>query len=361
MAVLSAMVRSGRARARPCRGSCRDSVASTSPTTRHRPCSASTAAMMRPARICAPRLGFAAIERVARRDGPASGGTWRVTSRSPRSLSSRTDARRRADDARVVDVDGVGDDRRRRIGARGGRRSTVTASAMPSEKLRPRQPEVATPRTGDDAATVKRPSSGAPKRPRIGSAHRPTSNDVAGARRKAMSPPLLTDARATPARSNDAISSSATLPATAAIAVMKRPSRACGAAGGDHAPRDGAARLDRPRSTRRRAAAAARRPARRARRESAARRARRRRSTTSARPRRRRCSRSARAGSASGPRRARAARAPLIASSRSARRAATARRPPRRRRASRRPRARRRAGARAPCGRRARGSRRPSS
>ena len=26
--------------------------------------------------------------------------------------------------------------------------STVTASAMPSEKLRPRQPEVATPRTG---------------------------------------------------------------------------------------------------------------------------------------------------------------------------------------------------------------------
>ncbi len=52
---------------------------------------------------------------------------------------------------------------------------TVTLSAMPSEKLRPRQPDVAMPRTGDAASTAKRPASGAPSRPRTGSAHTPTS------------------------------------------------------------------------------------------------------------------------------------------------------------------------------------------
>ena len=36
--------------------------------------------------------------------------------------------------------------------------STVTESAIPSEKLRPRQPEVAIPRIGEEAPMPKRPS-----------------------------------------------------------------------------------------------------------------------------------------------------------------------------------------------------------
>ncbi len=68
--------------------------------------------------------------------------------------------------------------------------STVTLSAMPSEKLRPRQPEVAMPRTGDEAvdaeAAVELPAA-------RGSVTRPTSTStVSPARCKAMSPPLLT-------------------------------------------------------------------------------------------------------------------------------------------------------------------------
>ena len=58
----------------------------------------------------------------------------------------------------------------------------VTLSAMPSEKLRPRQPEVATPRTGERASTAKRPASGAPARASAGSATTPTSNALPGAR-----------------------------------------------------------------------------------------------------------------------------------------------------------------------------------
>jgi len=105
----------------------------------------------------------------------------------------------------------------------------VTLSAMPSEKLRPRQPDVAMPRTGDAASIAKRPSSGDAKRAIDGSAQTPTTNDSPGARWSAMSPPLLTAARAMPGAANAATSSSATLPATAAIAVMKRPAAACGA------------------------------------------------------------------------------------------------------------------------------------
>ena len=53
-------------------------------------------------------------------------------------------------------VDGVGDQRRRGIGRGGVAASTVTASAMPSEKLRPRQPLVAMPRTGSAARITRR-------------------------------------------------------------------------------------------------------------------------------------------------------------------------------------------------------------
>ena len=120
--------------------------------------------------------------------------------------------------------------------------STVTLSAMPSEKLRPRQPEVAMPRTGDAAAIVKRPSSGKPATPRRGSAQTPTSNDVPGVSRKAMSPPLLIEARAMRGSSKAPSSSSATLPATAAIAVMKRPPSRMRSARRDHAPRHRPAR-----------------------------------------------------------------------------------------------------------------------
>ena len=84
-------------------------------------------------------------------------------------------------------------DRRRGVGRRrASRASTVTLSAMPSEKLRPRQPEVAMPRTGIAASIANRPSGAAPRSARAGSATMPTSNDAPGARCSAMSPPLLT-------------------------------------------------------------------------------------------------------------------------------------------------------------------------
>ena len=91
-----------------------------SPTTDQRPCSESTAATMRPAAICAcasaaPRASAAATS------ASGKGATARVTSRSPRSLSSRSPLAGTRHDARVVDVDRVGDDRRRRVCARRGR------------------------------------------------------------------------------------------------------------------------------------------------------------------------------------------------------------------------------------------------
>jgi hypothetical protein len=63
------------------------------------------------------------------------------------------------------------------------RATTVTASAIPSEKLRPRQPEVAIPRTGSVEATVTRSTP-----PETASAQVSRSP---GESHSAMSPPLL--------------------------------------------------------------------------------------------------------------------------------------------------------------------------
>ena len=65
-----------------------------------------------------------------------------------------------------------------------------------------------------------------------------------------MSPPLLTYARAIPGRANAATISSATLPATAAIAVMKVPCSPYGRQASDHSARDSTARPDRGRGRR---------------------------------------------------------------------------------------------------------------
>jgi len=65
--------------------------------------------------------------------------------------------------------------------------STVTASAMPSEKLRPWRPEVATPRMGSSASTVMvciRPC-------RSGRSIEPTANRSPAVRCSAMSPPVV--------------------------------------------------------------------------------------------------------------------------------------------------------------------------
>src|SRR6218665_3140208 len=136
-------------------------------------------------------------------------------------------------DGGVGHVDGVGDSggggiSPRRGGGRGGRggraratvlaitvaaasacaavaANTVTLSAMPSEKLRPRQPLVATPRTGWSACSsnwpsvVSMPLSRQSKRAR--SANKPTRAVWPGARCSAMSPPLLIQARSMPGRS----------------------------------------------------------------------------------------------------------------------------------------------------------------
>ena len=110
-----------------------------------------------------PMLGFArargerAVDFVRRQRPDAD-----VTSRSPRSLcGSRSRAGARS-------IAGWPADRRRWRSASPRRRraaaeeaSTVTASAMPSEKLRPRQPEVATPRTRSPAPIVARPNGSA--------------------------------------------------------------------------------------------------------------------------------------------------------------------------------------------------------
>ena len=101
----------------------------------------------------------------------------------------RERARRLARDRRMAgQVDRVGDDRRRRVGLpRRSRASTVTASAMPSEKT------AAAPAAGRDAAHADR---------RRGSTMRSAKPlpvpaiasriDWPGARCSAMSPPLLT-------------------------------------------------------------------------------------------------------------------------------------------------------------------------
>ena len=65
---------------------------------------------------------------------------------------------------------------------------TVTASATPSEKLRPRQPDVATPRARSRARTVAQPN----RLGRSGRSTMPIESVSRGARCSAMSPPLLT-------------------------------------------------------------------------------------------------------------------------------------------------------------------------
>ena len=95
---------------------------------------------------------------------------------------------------------------------------TVTASAMPSEKLRPCQPLVAMPLT-----CWRESSAAVPNRDgRSGRSTMPATKLSPGARCSAMSPPLLTYARERLA-AEVIVSriSSATAPATAAIGVMK--------------------------------------------------------------------------------------------------------------------------------------------
>ncbi len=68
-------------------------------------------------------------------------------------------ARALACDGRMArQVDCVGNNCRRRIGLRAVAARTVTASAMPREKLRPPHPLVAMPRTGCVAVMVATPS-----------------------------------------------------------------------------------------------------------------------------------------------------------------------------------------------------------
>ena len=91
-------------------------------------------------------FSFAALQACAIASS-GNGPTATVTGRSPRSLSSLTCMRRKPRNRRMIDIHRIGDHRRRgiRLGS-GIRGSTVTASAMPRLWLRPRQPEVATPR-----------------------------------------------------------------------------------------------------------------------------------------------------------------------------------------------------------------------
>ena len=113
-----------------------------------RPCRQSSAATMRPAAIsrAAARRPLASA---CATSASGSGGTAQVTRRSPRSLSSRTALAGR----RTMRGSSTSTALATTVAAASAREalvaSTVTASAMPSEKLRPRQPEVAMPRTGD--------------------------------------------------------------------------------------------------------------------------------------------------------------------------------------------------------------------
>ena len=95
--------------------------------------------------------------------------------------------------------------------------STVTESAMPRDCERPRQPEVAMPRTGSPLAiSMVASMRGSDRSPTT-----PARIDCPSARWIAMSPPLLTIARRSGAASTISSSTcSATAPATAAIGVM---------------------------------------------------------------------------------------------------------------------------------------------
>ena len=95
----------------------------------------------------------------------------------------------------------------------------VTASAIPSEKLRPGAPDVAIPPIRSPAARRARANSAG----RSGRLTRPIVVASPGARWSAISPPLLTQTRARPSPAALRIAariSSATPPATAAIGVM---------------------------------------------------------------------------------------------------------------------------------------------
>ena len=138
----------------------------------------------------------------------ASGGTSTVTSMSPRSLSSLQRRRRPAHDARIA--------RRRPALAitvaaasavgRGARRARSRCRQCRGEKLRPRQPLVATPRTGMPASSVEvgrrahdRPTAAQLEAREIGE-HADAVLRGLRSRCSAMSPPLLIHARSMPSR-----------------------------------------------------------------------------------------------------------------------------------------------------------------
>ena len=115
----------------------------------------------RPARSVRPRVSIPVAAEAPRDTAPrvqclvelrmaVNSPTACVTNRSPRSLSG---ASSRAGTRTIRGCPGkiysIGDDGGGGVGGCGARSaSTVTASAMPREKLRPRQPLVAMPRTG---------------------------------------------------------------------------------------------------------------------------------------------------------------------------------------------------------------------
>ena len=151
--------------------------------------------------------------------GGLSAPTETVTGRSRRSLSgSRSRAGRRttaglsmftALATRVAATSAVA----------ASRASVVTASAMPSEKERPRAPEVAMPPMPEPASRRRLPLRTGTE-PREKSPATPMSSAWPGVTSTAMSPPSLTKARSSGAAAvMCASSSSATAPATAAIGV----------------------------------------------------------------------------------------------------------------------------------------------
>src|SRR6218665_1389266 len=173
------------------------------------------------------RCAFSRPCRSAWRTCPAgSAGTATVTGSAPRSLSARTCQA----GMRPMRSSGTSTALATMVAAASAsaavRASTVTLSAMPSDWLRPRQPLVATPRTGIALRMRNWPSGNKPLRSCAASSaamseQMPTLADAPGARGSAMSPPLLTQARAMPSRAQPAQTPCPTAPAPAAIGVMK--------------------------------------------------------------------------------------------------------------------------------------------
>src|SRR6218665_3699510 len=152
------------------------------------------------------RCAFSSPCRSAWRTCPAgSAGTATVTGSAPRSLSARTCQA----GMRPMRSSGTSTALATMVAAASAsaavRASTVTLSAMPSDWLRPRQPLVATPPTGIALRMRNWPSGSKPLRSCAASSaamseQMPTLADAPGARCSAMSPPLLTQARAMPSR-----------------------------------------------------------------------------------------------------------------------------------------------------------------